>query len=492
MKNIGITAALLLAAPLAITQVQAQPTAASEQIITRHTFRDVASKVTPAVVNIKIKSNIVLGRGRTSLPHGMGLDKQMREYLEELLERESGLMSPRAGEEYKYSRSGSGVIINNDGYLITSNHVIENVDENDIEISLPDGRSFSSISLIGTDSLTDLAVLRINDEGTSSLPHLEWGDSDSLHVGDHVLAVGNPLDFTNSVSQGIVSAKHRTLNSALIEDLIQTTAMINPGNSGGALVDLDGKLVGINMAIATSTGMWNGLSFSIPSNTAKTISEQIISRGKALRGYLGIQMKSLESGFARYVGYKKDYGIVVEDVTPGTAAEKAGIQQADIISAVNGNKISSHSDMHRNIGNLPVGTKVELEVWRDVGESTIKELQIPVILGERPDDRTLRADERPNARRPQLPGSKPEENTLGLELEPRPSGEGLLVKSVKSGSPLDKTGISEGDIILSVNRQEIKTLEDFKKALKSGPNTGTHLFSIERNGNRLLELVPGN
>src|SRR5690606_29539641 len=122
----------------------------------------------------------------------------------------------------------------------------------------------SSISLIGTDSLTDLAVLRINDEGTSSLPHLEWGDSDSLHVGDHVLAVGNPLDFTNSVSQGIVSAKHRTLNSALIEDLIQTTAMINPGNSGGALVDLDGKLVGINMAIATSTGMWNGLSFSIP------------------------------------------------------------------------------------------------------------------------------------------------------------------------------------------------------------------------------------
>ena len=213
----------------------------------------------------------------------------MRDYLEKLFEKQMPQWSPGDEEEFKYSRSGSGVIIREDGYLVTSNHVIAEVNPEDIEITLPDGRSFGQVALVGTDDLTDLAVLKVEGK---DLPHLNWGDSEKLEVGDIVVAVGNPLEFNNSVSEGIVSAKHRVIKKAPIEDLIQTTAMINPGNSGGALVNLDSELVGINMAIATSTGMWSGLGFAIPSKTARGVTDQIIASGKVGRGYLGIEMSA--------------------------------------------------------------------------------------------------------------------------------------------------------------------------------------------------------
>jgi serine protease Do len=484
------TIASNLTAPASASSTSAHTPQPADQVITRYTFRNVAKIATPAVVNIKIKSNIVLG-SNSKIPPGYGLDEEMRQYLERLFDSESWNLNPRYGEEYKYARSGSGVIIRDDGYIVTSEHVIGDVQDSDIEVSLPDGRTFSSVEVVGTDSLTDLAVIKVNDEGTSNLPHLEWGDSEQMQVGDHVVAVGNPLDFTSSVSEGIISAKHRTINKTAIEDLMQTTAMINPGNSGGALVDLDGKLIGINMAIATSTGMWSGLGFAIPSKTVKTVAEQIINKGKALRGYLGIRMETITIGLAKYLGYANDYGIVVEDVTAGTAAEKAGLQHYDIIASVNGNKVASLSDMHQNIGNLPVGATVNLEVWRDEGDGKLKQLTVPVVLGERPDDKSLEANGGKNRKGPSLPGTKPDDKLLGMKLLPSPDGHGMEVKEVNPKSPVETAGVQPGDVILEVNRKTVNSLTDFQEALKA-TNTGSHLLYIQRNGTAMLQMVPGN
>lgn len=489
-RSLIITAAIV---PLfGAGQLQAQnaaPAPAPDTPITRYTFRNVAKIAAPAVVNIRIKSNMVLG-GNLNLQPGQAMDEELRERMEKFFDREGWNLPQRFGDEYKYARSGSGVIMRADGFIATSEHVVKDIEEGDIEVSLPDGRTFSNIEIVGTDGLTDLAVLKINDEGTSNLPFLEWGDSESIQVGDHVVAIGNPLDFTNSVSEGIVSAKHRTINKVGIEDLLQTTAMINPGNSGGALVDLDGKLVGINMAIATSTGMWSGLGFAIPGKTVKTVTEQIISKGKALRGYLGIEMETMRIGTAKFLGYKKDYGILVKNVTPNTAAEKAGILQYDVIASVNGNKVESLSDMHRNIGNLPVGEKVTLEVWRDSGDGKgMKQIDLPVVLGERPDDQSLARTGRVAA--PDLPGEKPDSSMVGLNLEPAPSGKGLVVKSTEASSPVAEAGVKEGDIILQVNRKEVNNLDEFKQALKA-TNTGSHLFFIERDKATIMQMIPGN
>lgn len=457
--------------------------AAADQVITRHTFRNIAKTATPAVANVQIKS-------KSSLQQGMpGLPENLPQSLRELFENRNWNQDFGRGRSERYSRSGSAVLIRKDGYLVTSEHVIRDINEGDLEISLPDGRSFTDVEVVGTDQLTDLAVLKLNDAGTTDLPYLEWSDSDAAQVGDHVLAVGNPLEFSNSVSDGIISAKHRTINKAGIEDLLQTTAVINPGNSGGALVDLDGKLVGINMAIATSTGMWSGLGFAIPSNTAKTVTDQIINKGKALRGYLGIQMEMLMVGLARQLGYDKDYGVVVVDVTPGTGADKAGIQPYDIIASVDGKKIEHFTDMHRSIGNLPAGTTVTLEIWRDDGSNKAKQISQEVVLSERPDDQALKAGTK-GGKSPLLPGVSPNDQLLGMKLEPRKQGEGLEVKAVNPKSPTEQANVKPGDVVLQVNRQPVNTVQEFKAALKHS-NTGSHMLYLERNGTVMLQMVPG-
>src|SRR5690606_16942743 len=242
--------------------------------------------------------------------------------------------------------------------------------------------------------------------------------------------------------------------------------------------------------IATSTGMWSGLGFAIPSKTAQTVTDQIINRGKALRGYLGIRMETITIGLAKQFGYDKDYGIVVADVTPGTAAEKAGIQHYDIIASVNGKEIEDYSDMHRNIGNLPAGTTVTLEIWRDEGDGKLKQLTVPVVLGERPDDKQLEAGNR-NLRQPTPPGTKLEDTLLGMKLQPAETGRGLEVRAVSPKTPMAAVGVQVGDIILEVNRKSVSSISDFKEALKAS-NTGSNLLYIEREGTAMLQMVPGD
>jgi serine protease Do len=307
-------------------------------------------------------------------------------------------------------------------------------------------------------------------------------------VGDIVVAIGNPLDFNNSVSEGIVSAKHRVIRKAPLEDLIQTTAMINPGNSGGALANLDGEVIGINMAIATSTGLWSGLGFAIPAKTAKDVTDQIIEKGHVSRGYLGIEMDRLTNALARQFGYTGKVGVVVRDVHPGSAAEKAGIQRYDIIAKVNGAEIKDIYDMHRNIGARAPGETVELEIWRDEGGTQAVRKVIKVELGERPTQKELAAKKRGLAA--PLPGTKAStsDTLLGLHVSPADDGRGVIVTDIDAGSKAAIGGLKKGDRILQVNKQDVKTEDDVRKALNSRHSEG-HLFFIEREGNSAMVTI---
>lgn len=465
----------------------AAPSSNANQIITRNTFRDVAKKVSPAVANIKIKSNIVFGNaqnGKSMVPPNFG-DDEMRDLLGKLFEQQMPYMTPNDAEEFKYARSASGVVVRQDGYIVTSNHVIAGSDPDDIEVTLPDGRTFDSVKVVGTDELTDLALLKV--DGTN-LPSLPWGDSEGIEVGDFVVAIGNPLEFNNSVSEGIVSAKHRVIKKAPIEDLIQTTAMINPGNSGGALVNLDGELIGINMAIATSTGMWSGLGFAVPSKTARDIADQLINTGKVARGYLGIEMAPLISNLARQLNYDENVGIVVKKVRPGSAAEKAGLQRYDIIAKVNGKEIKEINDMHRNIGARGAGEAVELEIYRGEGSDKPVKKNLQVQLDERPSQQDLEREQQP-VQEPKVPGEKPTKGLLGLKVSPAPGGTGVVVDEVEQGSRAAKAGIQKGDVILEVNKQNVKTPQDVQKALHDQASD-SHLLYMERKDQSQFVPVP--
>jgi serine protease Do len=481
-----IWVAVLALSPVALL---AQDPTSSGQIVTRETFRNVAKIASPAVVNIRIKSNFLFGKqsggsGRAIIPPMYGFDEEMREYLERLFEQQMPNMSPRDEDAFRYARSASGVIVRPDGYIVTSNHVVAEVAAEDIEVSLPDGRSFDRAEIVGQDDLTDLAVLKVAGE---NLPTLSWGDSDQLQVGDMVVAIGNPLDFNNTVSEGIVSAKHRVIRKAPIEDLIQTTAMINPGNSGGALVNLDGQLVGINMAIATSTGLWSGLGFAIPSRTAKQVTDQIIERGKVARGYLGIEMERLTNSLAKQLSYTLDHGIVVRKVRPGSAAERAGLQRYDIVAKVNGREIKDIYDMHSSIGARSAGEEVTLEVWRDEGKPELVRKEVSVKLDERPSQKELEA----SAPEPKAPGVPVERGLLGLKVSPAPDGKGLVVDEVEEGSPAYKVGVRRGDLILQANKKDVNSVADLQQALR-GNRSGaeSHLFYIERDGASVFAQIP--
>ena len=269
--------------------------------------------------------------------------------------------------------SGSGVIISPDGYIVTNNHVVENAGQ--VEVTLFDNRKFQA-EVIGTDPQTDMAVLKID---AHHLPTLEYSDSDHARVGEWVMAVGNPFDLTSTVTAGIISAKGRNINvisgSRSIEAFIQTDAAVNPGNSGGALVDANGKLLGINTAIATRTGSFSGYSFAIPVNMVRKITEDIIEYGSFQRAFLGINITELDSDRAEEFGLNFTQGVVVEELVDGGAAQYAGILPRDVITAVGGKSVKSVPELQELIGRAKVGDTITVSVMRKG-----KRKEIPIEL----------------------------------------------------------------------------------------------------------------
>lgn len=358
---------------------------------------------------------------------------------------------PNANVERQPVFRGSGFIISPDGYVITNNHVIRNVDN--IIVLLDSGEEYTA-ELVGADPMADVAVLKID---STDLPHLKFGDSDKLEIGEWVIAIGTPLEFEASLTVGVVSAKGRdNLSINALEDFIQTDAAINPGNSGGPLLNLDKKVIGINSAIATTSGGYMGIGFAIPSNMAKHITEQIISTGNVTHGFLGIVPQPVTKDLAKSFDLEKPEGTLIAEVLEGHAAEKAGLKAGDIILKYNDTHVKNLNNLINGIAMMKPGTEITLTIFRD-GET----IEVPVTVGSRPDD---------HAQREHV------EDQLGFEVDDLneelrhqfgyEDEKGVIVTDVTLGSPATAIGLRPGTLILSINRQNVNSANEFYAALK--------------------------
>lgn len=329
-------------------------------------FTKAAEKTMPAVVHIKATES------RQNAAQRQRETNPFRFFFGDDFFNMDDYARPRAG-------TGSGVIYTSDGYILTNNHVIEFADE--FEVTLYDNREFKA-RLIGSDPSTDMAVLKIDTDG---LPPIDLGNSDEVKVGEWVLAVGNPFDLTSTVTAGIVSAKSRNINiirkGAPIEAFIQTDAAVNPGNSGGALVDINGRLIGINSAIATPTGVFAGYSFAIPVNLVKRIAEDLIKYGKFKRAYLGVDIATMDSNLAKELNISYAQGVWVKALDPDGSAARSGVEENDIITGINGKNVTTVPELQELIGRSKVGEVVALTVARNG-----KEKQLSVKLKSRGED----------------------------------------------------------------------------------------------------------
>lgn len=362
---------------------------------------------------------------------------------------------------------GSGVIVSEEGYILTNNHVIAETDE--ITVRMFNGNEVKA-ELVGADPQTDVAVLKVD---VDNLPAIVMGDSDKLKVGSFVLAIGSPLkeDFAHTVSFGIVSARGRSLNNLTVYgDYIQTDAAINPGNSGGALIDVNGNLVGINSAIASRSGGNDGIGFAIPVNLAKRIMEDLIEDGKVSRGYLGMYTGGeVDQTMARALGLDNVRGVIVGRVEEGGPADKAGLQQQDVIVSLNGEQVRNWDAFRTEIASKKPGDKIKLGVIRDK-----ENVELTVILGERPTDEMVSADpvqmrsmeERLGFTVTGLDGSIREQLQLDSDTE------GVVVRNINEGSAAYERGLRRGDIITRVKRVAVTSSAEFydevEKAIDSG------------------------
>ncbi|RLA22530.1 MAG: serine endoprotease DegQ [Gammaproteobacteria bacterium] len=395
------------------------------------TLAPMLKKVLPGVVNISTQGTV------PAQQHPLMNDPFFRRF------------APEMPKEKRTQGIGSGVIIDaKNGYILTNNHVIATADT--IFVTLHNKQKLKA-KLIGTDAETDIAVLQVTAKDLTSIP---LGDSDKLQVGDFVVAIGNPFGLSHTVTSGMVSALGRTdLGIEGYENFIQTDASINPGNSGGALIDLRGRLIGINSAIIAPAGGNIGIGFSIPVNMAKNIMNQILEHGEIKRGLLGVQIQDLSSELADAMDLKGIQGALVSRVSPKSAAEKAGIKAGDVIVAVNGKKITGASSLRTNIGLKRVGEKVTIDFFRDQQRKTVAAQIDGATAGHFAASATIM---------PLLKGATLKE--LSRKQPYQGVTKGLLITDIQANSPADEVGLMNGDIILAVNKKKVASISDLNKA----------------------------
>jgi serine protease Do len=368
---------------------------------------------------------------------------------------------------------GSGVIVSEDGLVLTNNHVVENAET--ILVTLADSRELEA-EIIGTDPKSDVAVIQLVGD-LENIEPIAIGDSAQLRLGEIVLAIGNPFGLAHTVTMGIVSAKGRAnVGITDYEDFIQTDAAINPGNSGGALINLKGKLVGINTAIISRSGGYQGIGFAIPSNMAQAVMTSLVKHGKVVRGWLGVSGQDIDNGLAEIMGLDKISGVLVSEVVKDSPAEKAGMERGDIILKINGEEIASRERMRNKIATLGAGAEVELEIIQNE-----KKKDITVILAELPD--TLVGQTLIDKDKGILGGlTLAPVNALTREKYELPERlkSGIVITGIEDESPARMSNLREGDVILEVNRKDINSLEDFEKAYKN--SGGKVLLLVYRDG----------
>jgi serine protease DegQ len=433
------TATLVLIAPC--VHLDAQPAIpVAPTASPRPSLAPLLKRVTPAVVNIAVTS--------TAQPENvLTLDPLLRRFFD---------IPPRPSQPMPRLSVGSGVIVDAaKGYVLTNHHVVENAQ--DISVTLTDGRT-TKAELVGSDQGTDVALLKVN---AKDLTAIELANSDQLQVGDYVVAIGDPFGLGQTVTSGIVSALGRSgLDVEGYEDFIQTDASINPGNSGGALVDLDGKLVGINTAILAPAGGNVGIGFAVPANMASQAMRQLIDYGEVRRGRLGVAVQSLTPDLAEALSLDAKEGVVVNGVEPASPADKAGIKKGDVIVAFRGELIKSAQDLRNRIGLAAIGTDAPLTVLRD-GKRRDVIASIDAMPG---------AKAAPGAA-PSAAASAPVDALQGADFRDVPrDGEhagvkGAIVTRVEPGSPAERTSLRPGDVVTAVNRTPVASAAELAKVL---------------------------
>jgi len=381
--------------------------------------------------------------------------------------------------------TGSGVIISPDGYILTNNHVVDGA--TDVEVTLPDRREFKA-KVIGTDPKTDVAVIKVDAD---HLPAITVGDSSKLHIGDQVLAIGNPFGVGQTVTMGIVSATGRAgLGIEDYEDFIQTDASINPGNSGGALVNDRGELVGINTAILSGNSGGNqGIGFAVPVNLAREVMDQIATNGQVTRAYLGVTIQEVTPSIAKAIGLDGPKGALVSDVTPNSPAQRAGLQSGDVILAVNNKPVAESNELRMEISMMGINQPLKLQVFRN--GST---LNLNAETAEMPGKPVERASNRGNAGGDSVDSALDGVSVQSLNPEVAqeagvaPDTAGVVVTSVDPASAAASAGLQKGDVIQEVNHSKVTNPSDFSSALRKSRG-GDSLLLIDRQGNKLYLAV---
>ena len=437
-------------------------------------FAAVAKNASPAVVYIRVEKTVSQGpflRYRSPFD-----DEFFRRFFGE--PGPGFPQSPQDQQKRQVQSQGSGFIISPDGYVLTNNHVVGDSDR--VIVKLLDGREFTA-DIVGTDPPTDVAVIKIKAE---NLPVLSLGDSDMIEVGEWVLALGNPFGLSHTLTAGIVSAKGRSsVGITDYEDYIQTDAAINPGNSGGPLIDLQGKVVGINTAIYSRSGGYMGIGFAIPVNMARNIYTQLIEHGNVTRGYLGVTIQDLTAELAKSFGLKDTKGVLVSQVMPDTPAEKAGMKQGDVIASINGKPVETAAALRNEVAMKAPGTAVKVGVIRDGKEKTLS------VKVEKMSEDLLTSSRSESIRDLGMSVSaltKELAEQYGLENE-----KGVVVTGVEQGSLAARAGIRQGMLIKEVNRRPVTSVKEFEDALKKNGKKPVLLFVRDARGSHYIAIDLG-
>ncbi len=460
-----------------------EPSVDSKQIASLEALnrerRALVKSILPSVVAVKTSKKIGIRREYGLDPFEFFFGSRQRQF-----------RNPR-DEALVQNSLGSGVIVTNEGHIITNNHVVDQVDE--IEVQLSDGQT-KKARVVGADEQVDLAVLKIDNPGVKPL---KLADSDTVQPGDFVLAIGNPFGFEETVTEGIISSKGRPNRSDFFGELLQTDAAINPGNSGGPLINLRGEVIGINTAIASTTGGSQGVGFAIPSNTVRTALESLLKQGRIIRGYLGIQTRGLQPGES---GTDTD-GVTVADVLTGSPAAQAGVQPGDVIRKFDGHDVKNFPTLRTLVAQTQLNKQVELEILRDG-----KPLRVKAQIKEQPiDNQTLGAVPRQNQPQPQTPRQPNDQETVDSplasihvdELTPEKARQldlpqnarGVLVTDVDPDSGVAE--LQKGDVIEEINQQPVTSVSDYKKIAGSlDPNQPQVLSLCRHRARSFLVLRP--
>ena len=431
-------------------------------------FVNLAKKIRPSVVNIST-TQLSEGRGGPQeFSSPFGEDDPFNDFWRRFF----GGPMPRGPQRQR--SLGSGFIIDSDGSILTNNHVVENASK--IVVKLSDNVEYEA-KVVGRDPKTDIAVIKI--DAKAALTAANFGDSDTLEVGEWVVAIGNPFGLDSTVTSGIVSAKGRHIGQGPYDNFIQTDASINPGNSGGPLLNLRGEVVGINTAIFSRTGGNIGIGFAIPINLVKELLPQLRGKGRVVRGYLGVLIQKVTPEIAESLGMDRSYGALVANVSKDGPAEKAGVKVGDVIIEFDGKEVKDSAELPIIVARTAVDKKVRMKVLRDK-----KEIALNVAVGELKDE--------------EIVATAPEKGELGLtvqRLTPQMAesmgvekAEGVVVTAVEPASAADEAGIRRGDIIVEVDRKPVRTVDDYKKAIAAA-RTGRGMLFLVRRGESTLFLA---